>query len=327
VRLVLRLLLSLAIAAGLLAILFAWGGLTPEQVLESWRDLAPEVWAQAMAIHLSMYVLRAARFRLLLPPGSRPPLGSLLAVSSAHNLAAYVLPAKTGEGTLVVYLKRVCGVAAGEGLASLVVSRLLDLATLSLFLGVATLLLASEGSLPPEWSWPLGVSLVGAALSFLLFSARADLLVRVATAVLGRLRLDRTRLGGWMRSKADEVAAALRVASRDGRLLGSALLSLPLWVLAFSFFIVLARHFGIGESVGVLEATFASAWAVVANLLPINGFAGAGTQELGWVVGFTQVGVDEAVALSAGLGAHLVQLANVVLFGVIGHAAMALTRS
>jgi uncharacterized protein (TIRG00374 family) len=326
VRTALRLLLSLAIAAGLLAILFAWGGVTPRQVLESWDALAPEVWALAMGIHLGVYLLRAARFRLLLPPASRPPLLTLLSVSSSHNLAAYVLPAKTGEGTLVLYLKRVCGVSAGEGLASLVVSRLLDLATLSLLLGGTTLALVSRGSLPGGWGWPLGAGLGLLAVSLLVLSSRGDLLVSLATAVLRGLRLDRTRLGAWMHSKADEVAGALRFASSEGRLAGSFLLSVPLWLLAFAFFVLLARHFGIDEGVDVLEATFASSWAVVANLLPINGFAGAGTQELGWVVGFKQVGVEEALALSAGLGAHLVQLANVVLFGVLGHAAMALRK-
>ena len=35
----------------------------------------------------------------------------MLAISGAHNLAAYVLPAKTGEAALVVYLKRPGGQA------------------------------------------------------------------------------------------------------------------------------------------------------------------------------------------------------------------------
>lgn len=325
-RTALRLLLSLAIAAGLLAILFAWGGVTPRQVLESWEALTPGAWALALAVHLGIYLLRAARFRLLLPPASRPPMPTLLAVSASHNLAAYVLPAKTGEGTLVLYLKRVCGVAAGEGLASLVVSRLLDLATLSLLLGGASLALAARGELPGGWSWPLGVGLVLLAGTLLALSARGDLLVAVATAVMRALRLDRTRLGAAVHSRADAVAGALRFASGEGRLVGSFLLSVPLWLLVFTFFTILARDFGIGAEVDALEATFAASWAVVANLLPINGFAGAGTQELGWVVGFRQVGVDEALALSSGLGAHLVQLANVVLFGVLGHAVMALRK-
>ena len=71
-------------------------------------------------------------------------------------------------------------------------------------------------------------------------------------------------------------------------------------------------------------AALCSSWAMLANLLPINGFAGAGTQELGWVVGFRMLGVPEDLALSTGLGVHLVQLFNVVALGLLGHLAMAL---
>jgi len=326
VRTFLRLLASLAIAAGLLALLFHWGDVSVAQVVESWEALRPEVWASALAVHFGIYLLRALRFRVLLPPASRPGLGALLSVSSAHNLAAYVLPAKTGEGTLVLYLRQVCGVAAREGLASLVVSRLLDLATLAFLLGASTLLLAQRGVLAGSWSWPLGAALGAASVTLLVLASRSDLLVRALTSVMRLLRLDATRLGGKLHAKGDEVADALRFAGREGRLLRGAALSLPLWLGVFAFYLILARGFGMGAEVGPIDATFASSWAVLANLLPINGFAGAGTQEAGWIVGFELVGVERALALSTGLGAHLVQLANVVLFGVLGHAAMALRK-
>ena len=140
-RTAVRLLVSILVAAGLLAALFHWGELTPGELWETWKELPRDVYVQALLVHLGIYVLRATRFRVLLPPASRPPLPALVAVSSAHNLAAYVLPAKTGEGTLILYLRKVCGVPGSEGLASLVVSRLLDLATLALMLSVSTLVL------------------------------------------------------------------------------------------------------------------------------------------------------------------------------------------
>ncbi len=322
-RPVTRVLLSLLIAGGLLAILFRWGGLSLEQLLDSWRALSPSVYLQALTIHLGIYMLRAVRFRVLLPPQHRPSLGGVLAVSSSHNLAAYVLPAKTGEGTLVLYLKNFCGVPAGEGLASLVVSRLLDLATLVTFLACATLWLASEGTLAESWSWPLGlVLLLGGGLLFVI-SGRSGVLVRLMTAVMRLLRLDSTGIGRRLEASAQRIGTALQDAGGGGRLLTSGLLSVLIWTGVFVFYFVLARGFGLGQDLGAAKTIFASSWAVLANLLPINGLAGAGTQEFGWVVGFKLVGVNEALALSSGLGAHIVQLANVVLFGLLGHLAMA----
>lgn len=322
-RTALRLLLSLLVAALLLWALFAWSDLTPRQLWQSWEQLPREVYLQALMVHFGIYVLRATRFRLLLPPEQRPPLAALLAVSSAHNLAAYVLPAKTGEGTLVLYLRKVCGVPASEGLASLVVSRLLDLATLALLLGASTLVLGADDVLRRSWSLPLGGVLGLAALTLFALAARSDWLVHGLNAVMRLLHLQQTRLGARVGEKTTRVAGALRAAGSEGRLAGAAFLSIPLWLGVFVFYLVLARGFGL-DDLGGVEATFASSWAVLANLLPVNGFAGAGTQELGWVAGFEMMGVDQAIALSSGLGAHLVQLANVVLFGVIGHMVMAL---
>jgi hypothetical protein len=90
--------------------------------------------------------------------------------------------------------------------------------------------------------------------------------------------------------------------------------------LVFLFYAVLARGLGLDVSLGA--AVFGSGLAIAANLLPINGLAGFGTQEAGWVVGFVILGVPRELALSTGLGAHLVQLANVILFGLMAHVAL-----
>ena len=55
----------------------------------------------------------------------------------------------------------------------------------------------------------------------------------------------------------------------------------------------------------------------------MNGFAGFGTQEGGWVLGMSLWGIDTELALAVGLSAHLVQLGNLILFGLLGHLGMA----
>ena len=48
-----------------------------------------------------------------------------------------------------------------------------------------------------------------------------------------------------------------------------------------------------------------------------------GTQELGWITGFNQfLGVDYEVALSTGMGVHLIQLFNIVAMGLLAHVCM-----
>ena len=85
-----------------------------------------------------------------------------------------------------------------------------------------------------------------------------------------------------------------------------------------------ARGLGIGEQVGLAEATFGSALAMVTSLVPLSAFANFGTFEAGWVGGFGLFGVARDTAVATGVGLHVVQLLHVVLLGVLGHVGMAL---
>jgi hypothetical protein len=112
----------------------------------------------------------------------------------------------------------------------------------------------------------------------------------------------------------------------EERLLLGSLLSLPVWLCVYLFYAILARGLGLAD-LDFAEAVFGSSLAVLANLLPINGFAGFGTQDIGWVIGFTSLGADRDVATESALAFHFVYLANIVAFGLAGHLAMGLFRS
>jgi uncharacterized protein (TIRG00374 family) len=323
-----RLCLSTLLGVAFLWLLFRWSKLEPQALWESWKRLSPVVALEAFAVHVAIYFVRSQRFRVLLPLQHRPSGAAMLAVSAAHNLAAYVLPAKTGEVTLVMYLRAAAGVPATDGLAALLVSRLLDLATLSFALALATLqlVLFREPALPGAY---LGLSalLLGGAALLMLLSARSDVLVVAAAWGAKRLGAARANLGLKLLARAEDLALALRRAPA-GRVLWVATgQSLLMWFLIFLFYGILARGFGLPEELGLSGAAFGSGLAVLSNLLPINSFAGFGTQEGGWLVGFGLLGVPRDLALSTGLGVHLAQLASTVFLGLLGHVAMGWFRT
>lgn len=313
--------MSLLIAAVLLAVLGIWGGVDFGEMWASWRRLPAGSYALALGIHVGIYMLRALRFRILIPVGERPSFGVVAAVSAAHNLAAYVLPAKTGEASLILYLKRVGGVGGAVGLASLLVSRVLDLAFLSGLSGVACLLLAGRSGMS-EWLPLAGGGLLLVSLALLVAATRAEVVLKGMTRVVSWLGIARTKLGRALLDNVDRAGEAMRSAGRGTGFLAALCLSLPLWVGVFLFYAVLARGLGLFEELDLLSATFGSSLAVAFNLLPVNGFAAFGTQEAGWVLGFTLLGASRDAAFASGVGAHLVQLFNVVLFGVVGHVVM-----
>lgn len=321
----LRVLLSLSIAAALLAVLMRWGGVSAADLLAAWKHLSWRVYALALCLHVVLYVLRAVRFQILIPRGYRPPFGRLLVICAAHTMAAFILPAKVGEATFVVYTSNLCGLPAPMSIAALVVSRLLDLASLALGMSIACLWIGATGAYPRiEWFESVGATLAVLALFLFALSARGDLLVRCATLASRTLRLDRFERGRALMGKAEQITAALRQAGSKQQLIGATLVSLPIWACVFLFCAVLARGLGLPESIALSEATFGSGLAILTSLLPISAFASFGTLETGWVLGFGVFGISKELAFATGAGLHIVQLFNVVLLGVLGHIGMGL---
>ena len=325
-----RILLSLAMAGALLTALMLWVGVDLDQVLAALSRLTPAEYLLALCIHASIYSLRALRFRILVPPATRPTFGRALTVSAAHNLASYVLPAKTGEASFVLYLKRFAGVSGARGLASLMVSRLLDLAVMCSGISLACFYLASRPEAVANERMqdlqPVAMLLLALTLLFSFLGARGHLLVLFVQKLALLSRLDRLAIGRRLLSRFTEVEEALRGAGGEGRLLSAAALSIPIWVLVFGFYFVLGRGFGLPDSTSYADVVFGSSATVIFNLLPVNGVAGFGTQELGWTFGFEFLGVGRKLALASGISTHLVQLFNVCLFGVIGHLFMGLLK-
>ena len=315
----LRFLLSIAVAAGLVALLFHWTGTSAEEVGRTLVSLDLRVHAIALGIQAVIYPLRALRLRALLPADA-PSVPRLTGLSAAHILAANVLPAKLGEAALVVYLRRV-GVPATSGLAALLLSRLFDFAAVTGGLAVACLVMAATGQYTDlDWLVPVGLLLFAPAVACAWASLHGQRLVGLAGRVLGGLGMARTSLGSKALSFAERSGSALGAVSRR-RLLRAAVVTVPIWVLVFGFYGVLARGFGVDVSFPV--AVFGSGLAIVAALLPLHGFAGFGVQDAGWVAGFTALGVGADLATSSGLAAHVVYLVNIAALGALGHIAMA----
>ncbi len=207
------------------------------------------------------------------------------------------------------------------------VSRLLDAAVLACALSLACVWLAARGghgNLEEIATFGAPLALVGVTLAAI--SIRGDLLVHLLSKSLRFARLHHWELGERLVEKITQIAHAMREASRGHRLGLSALLTVPVWFCIFGFYAMLARGMNIDaafeDPLSFAEAVFGSSLAVLANLLPVNGAAGVGTQELGWTTGFVLLGIDESRALTVGLAVHFVQLFNVVTVGFFCHMAM-----
>lgn len=321
-----KLLASVLVAGGLLFLLMATGGVGPRQVASTVASLPPGAYLAALGLHLCTYLLRGLRFWVLIPAARRPGCRSTLLVSAAHNMASYLLPAKMGEAAFPVYMRLQCGLPSTVGLATLLVARFLDAAMLCTGLATACWVLQRSGRYPGlDWLGLVGSVLVLATLFFLLLSLRGDLLLRALNAALRWMRVHHWSFGERVLQKSNALVGALRATASGGRFGVALLLTAPLWFTVYGFYAVLARAMGFPPEIGLLETGFGASLAAAFNLLPVNGFAGVGTQELGWVTGFHQfLGLDYDLSLRVGFGVHLIQVSNIVAVGLLAHLGLGL---
>lgn len=321
----LRFALSLVVAGALIFALFHWGGL-------QWRDLGAALarlswgaYLAALACHMLLYLVRALRFQWLLSANDRPSYPAQLSVGMAQTMASIIMPAKLGELMYVLYSNRVFGLRTETSLAVLFLSRIFDLAALSLAMGIACLMLAMRSGMP-AWLYPVGIAATLGGLALFLLTLRGSLFTRLLGWAAERVGGQRTRLGAALIGRLRSAGVALDAVRGGSIFVRCAALSLVAWLCIFAFCAILGRSLGLPESIGPLEAVFGSALAILTSLLPISAFASIGTLEAGWVLGFSVFGVDRELALATGAGLHIVQLLNVVIIGVLGHLWMAWLR-
>ena len=309
----LRLTLSVALAAAVLAGLCAWSGVSPRAVVRAASTVPPGTLLAAFGVLIALYGARAWRIHRVLPEASRPPWPRLSAATAAWVLDAQVLPAKVGEATLIFHLGRL-GVPRAEGFVALLVSRLLDLAVLLGAFGVAALALGAGPTYGARLPWltGLGAVLLPLSLGLALVVLRGARAWRPVPGLVARAGPRFARVHSFTQRVGEALAALDR--RRRVAALGA---SLAVWALILAFYALLAR--GLGIDLPLLGLVFGASLAVLGGLVPASGFLGFGMLDVGWVAGFSALGVPRALAVESALGFHVLYLVGVGLLGVLGH--------
>jgi uncharacterized membrane protein YbhN (UPF0104 family) len=278
------------------------------------RRLEPGLVLLGLGVLALNYWLRTLRFRLLLTWGGERVRG-LFGVVCLYASLNYLLPARLGELSLPLLLKRVANQEYGIGTASLVAARALDLVSVLILLPLA---LALSHAAMPGWAlrsalifFAVGSIGTAAALFWLRRQVPAGApLAPGADGLLGRLRLFGSRVTGH-----------LALISRRDDLLPLTALSLGIWLfIALNFWVILAAA---GLQVPIVAAFVVTVVMIPLSILPAQGFANLGTHEVAWLSVLLGFGVSADVAARATLVSHLVLVGYVLVMGALGWALVA----
>lgn len=256
-------------------------------------------------------VLRTIRWRALLPPGPNGlpiPVARLLPVLLIGYLGNAVLPARLGEPIRAVLVDRRERVGLPEALGSVLLERIVDLATLAVIVLLAALIVGA----PP---WITRIATIAAAIGGLVVLLLATTGVTRLVAILAR------HPAVIRREFVSRAMAALeRLANTVGgparrRAIGlAAAISALAWLLEGSTFWLVARSLDI--ELTPTSAMLIAGVTVLGTAVPsAPGYLG--TYDLAASFAAKALGVPEAEALAFAVLVHAVTLLPIALGGML----------
>ncbi|MEQ1691359.1 MAG: lysylphosphatidylglycerol synthase transmembrane domain-containing protein [Gemmatimonas sp.] len=212
--------LSVVFSAALLVILYR--SLDVRGVGVALRAAAPWWLALAVGLILPITLLRALRFKWIMPSGGVASVAEAVRITLVASALNVFLPAKTGDFAKSLIVTRRGGASGGASAAIVVYERLSDTACM-IFWGILGVLVARPNlPLLPSATWSVFAGL-GIVCSVLILSVRAATLLTVLpTRLLG------PRRAPWLSSLVAAWPALL--VSLQGRRIALALFSVFLWL-------------------------------------------------------------------------------------------------
>ena len=265
--------LAAAVAIACLALLIS--RVTFAEVSDVFHKI--RIWeaVAGFGVVLVSYLLKALRFRILLGKGAG--FGKLFGVTVAQNIIAQLIPARAGDVSYIVMVRKAGMASVGYGLASLVLCRVVDLVILvGMYvwsLSVLDLHVAAFRTV----AYVVGAFVLVAVLCVLALIVFGSGAVAMAQCLLEKTRLLRLK---WVKYLWDEMVDAfphlkeLRLVRHVLPMLG---VSVLVWIATAGWVYLIWG--AVGVSLSVPELLFIFSLANILGLFPLFFFGGVGTMD------------------------------------------------
>ncbi len=293
----LALLLNLTVLAAFAAAVEHWWGWS--RLLTPWRQIALPTLALALLGMLASYGLRALRIYVAeqdIPRGAYFGCLRLILINNALNL---ILPARSGEASFPILMRRWFGIDTARAAGTLVWLRLLDLqvlATLAAACAAAGWLGAASALSMLAWTG----ALLAAVAPLLLFFLRRPIAAKLAGHD-GRVAALLTRALGGLPTRITDLLFDLTLTWTAW--------SVKLLALAW----VLSRLAGFKLVSGMLGAIGGD----LSTVLPLHAPGGFGTYEAGVLALLSPIAAPSGALLAAAVNLHLLILTTALLSGAL----------
>ena len=298
-----------ALTAGLLWLFFR-----NIDLAETWRAMTRahvSYLAAAVIATTTTYVLRAIRWCALLRPIGHVRFSQSFRATVIGFTALFLLPGRIGEVLRAYLVARAEGLKFTATLATVIIERLLDVATVLLMFAVSLPLLGVD--VGPEVEAAGLVAGAGSVVALVLLFVMAGHPERLGrwAARLGR-RLPH-RIAGMLEHLVQAFAEGLAVMRRPSDLLAAVAWSLPVWF-SIAFGIWMTSH-AFDLTLSFLGSFLVVGYLAVGVSIPTPGGAG-GFHYFYKAALTTFFGADPAVAAAAAIILHAVSFVPITILGL-----------
>lgn len=264
----------------------------------------------AFFAYVLSYYFRAWRFRILLSL-ENVSFFHLLSVTGMYGMYNYLLPAKSGELSLVILLRNRLKISLVEGATSLVVARYFDFLAISLILPFVLVVYLNKLPL-----WIVLASTIFCGLVFISGIILYYFLIRSSAESRLVFHLQAFREGQFVKTLIRIRDGLIRIYQKREhfRLL---LLTFAIWICVYTNFYLVV--ISLGYQMTYFQVIVVSIFMIPMTLLPIQGLANLGTHEIGWVAAFSIFDQPRSDALNVAVSSHIILLLFVLLLGLCSY--------
>ena len=268
--------------------------------------------AASFLLYTLSNLCKSARYSIMLRE-SGVTQTKMFAITAYQNFFNQILPARTGELTLIYYLKK-SGGAVSKGLHVLIVTRIYDLIIVAVFfLSSAVLFWGSRVNTGLLVAGCIALAASIASLFFLKWIVEYGW--KFFLLVARKMSLSKLGIVRKLTAKLEPVVHEFSDYRTARQIPALVLSSIAVWSVLYCFAYATIRAFNV--QIGFLANVVGNTGQVLANVLPVNSFGSLGTLEAGWAGGFLLVGMSKQDAVTTAFGYHIITFAAAALIAAL----------
>lgn len=270
------------------------------------------VFLPATVVFIAHHLLRALRWKYLLPADAQPGIADLFSALMIGNLATFTLPLRAGEIVRPFALSRRCKVTFPRSFASVIIERFFDLAFVLLSFGVLLKLLPGL----PAWSYQGAQALAILAAGILVFMCCGAIFPSHTEALVRKIL---GYLPPGLREPLTRISTDFFLGAKDLRdpknIIMVVGLTALVWCSCYIYFFLCLWLLPIAPSM-LLAVSVAVVVALAVAAPSAPGFVGV--YQVGCVAAFALFDVMYETGVAYSLLTHLHQYIVIVLLGIAG---------